>query len=232
MNEAQAKLILDKIVGQVFGYQNPLSLEQAQARFAFDVRLPQQTFDAETGVPVWVAALNDNKFRTMQSVQKDHGTNADLRDARQLDSIQDVIAAWNEVNVASANRQINSSDVAESDGVYNSQAVYRSVDVRKSNHILFSDGVDSCEYVVAGQTSKKSAYSIRVEDSKNVVSSFNVTWSNQISNSLFIQDCFDVQDCLFCAHIAGKQFCIANMQYSEAEYKRIKDIVVRWVLQS
>lgn len=232
MNDLEAKKILDQIVGQVFGYQNPLTLDAAMTRFAFDVRLPQQTYDIETGQPIWVAALNDNKYRTMKSVQKDHGTNEGLREPRQMNTIQDVVAAWNEVNVASANRQIGSSEVAESDGIYNSQFVYRSVDIRKSNHILFSDGIDACEYVVAGQTSKKCAYSIRVEDSKNVVSSFNVTWSNQVSNSLFIQDCFDVQDCLFCAHIAGKQFCIANMQYSEAEYKRIKDIVVRWALQS
>ena len=232
MSDADVKQILDTVVGQVFGYQNPLTLEQAMNRFAFDVRLPQQTFDVHTGKAVWVAALNDNKYRAMSSVQEKYGANEGLREPRKIETITDVLGAWQEVNVASANREINSQAVLESDGVYNSKNVYRSVDIRKSNNILFSDGVDTCEFVVAGQTSKKSAYTIRVEDSKNVIGSFNVNWSNQVKNSFFIQDCFDVQDCLFCAHLAGKQYCIANMQYTKDEYERIKDIVVRWILQS
>lgn len=231
MEASDAKAILDQVVGQVFGYQNPLTLEQAMQRFAFDVRLPQQTYDSVTNQPVWVAALGDNQYRDMAAVQREHA-GGEVRPMQPIRSMQDVLAAWSQINVASANRQIGSSHVAESDGVYNSKFVYRSVDIRKSNHILCSDGIDECEYVCAGQTSKKSAYSIRVEDSKRVVGSFEVTWSNKITNSLFIQDCYDLQDCLFCAHLAGKRFCIGNMQFEEAEYRRIKDLVVRWVLQS
>lgn len=37
MNAQEAKVIVDKIVGQVFGYQNPLTLEQFMQKFAFDV---------------------------------------------------------------------------------------------------------------------------------------------------------------------------------------------------
>ena len=42
MNAQEAKKILDEADGQVFGFQNPLSLEQAMEKFAFDIRLPQQ----------------------------------------------------------------------------------------------------------------------------------------------------------------------------------------------
>ena len=48
MNAEQAKDILDKVVGAVFGYQNPLSLEQAMQKFAFDLRLPQKVYDKNT----------------------------------------------------------------------------------------------------------------------------------------------------------------------------------------
>jgi len=41
-----------------------------------------------------------------------------------------------------------------------------------------------------------------------------------------------MQDSLFCTNIKGKRFCIANMQYDEAEYRQIRDIVARWVLTS
>jgi len=30
--------------------------------------------------------------------------------------------------------------------------------------------------------------------------------------------------------MSGKQFCIANMQFEEAEYRKLKDIIVRWIL--
>ncbi len=42
MDATKAKEIADKIVGQIFGFQNPYSLEQFINKFAFDVRLPQQ----------------------------------------------------------------------------------------------------------------------------------------------------------------------------------------------
>lgn len=37
-------------------------------------------------------------------------------------------------------------------------------------------------------------------------------------------------ECMFCSHITNKKFCIANMQFEEAEYRKIKDMVVRWML--
>ena len=48
--------------------------------------------------------------------------------------------------------------------------------------------------------------------------------------SLFIQDCFDLYECLFCAHIVHQKFCIANMQFEEAEYFAIKAQVIEWIL--
>lgn len=232
MNEAHAKTILDETVGQIFGYQNPLNLDQAMTRFAFDVRLPQQVFDSISGEPTWVAALGQGRYMTMDEVRRRLHSTDELRPHRDLQSIDQVLGVWDEINYASSERQIASTNVAECDGVYHSDMVYRSIDVRKSKNILFSDGVDDCDHVVAGQTSKKCAYSIRVEDSKNITASFNVVWSNKIKNSFFIQDCYDLEDCMFCAHLAGKRFCIANIQYNEADYRRIKDMVMRWALQS
>ncbi|MCA9342362.1 hypothetical protein KC945_03075, partial [Candidatus Saccharibacteria bacterium] len=62
--------------------------------------------------------------------------------------------------------------------------------------------------------------------------SFNVIWSNKIKNSFFIQDCFNLEDSIFCNQIANKRFCIANIQLEEDEYRRLKDKVIRWILQS
>ena len=232
MNEIIAKELLDKIVGQIFGYQNPLTLDQAMTKFAFDVRLPQEVFDASTGQPTWVASMNQSRFVSSEAVKKRLADGGDLQQHREMTSIDDVLTAWKDINYATSDRQIDSSDVAQSDGVYHSQYVYRSIDIRKSKNILFCDGVDSCDHVVAGQTSKTCQYTIRVEDSKNISSSFNVVWSNKITNSLFIQDCFDLDECMFCTHLAGKKFCIANIQYTEEEYRRIKKMIILWIFQS
>ena len=53
--------------------------------------------------------------------------------------------------------------------------------------------------------------------------SFNVNWSGKIT-IVFMQNSYDCMDCMFCSHMAGKRYCIANMQYSEEEYKQIKEM--------
>jgi len=45
-----------------------------------------------------------------------------------------------------------------------------------------------------------------------------------------MHDTGDMQDSMFCTNLKGKQFCIANMQFEEAEYRQLKDQVVRWIL--
>lgn len=233
MDQAQAKEILDKVVGAIFNYQNPLSLEQALEKFAFDLRLPQQVTDTITGKPTWALSVNPSQFVNIDTVREYGDAHNDwMIEKRPLNSIEDILMAWSETNYTSTDRVVESTNVAESDAIYNSENVYRSSDLRASKSVLFSEGGENLEYVVAGSRSNTCSYCIRVEDSQLCSNSFNVIWSAKVSNSLFVQDCFDIMDCMFCSHIAGKRFCIANMQYDEAEYMRIKDIVVRWVLSS
>lgn len=42
MDEVAAKELVDRIIGQIFGFQNPLTLEQVKEKFAFDIRLPHE----------------------------------------------------------------------------------------------------------------------------------------------------------------------------------------------
>lgn len=51
-------------------------------------------------------------------------------------------------------------------------------------------------------------------------------------NSLFIQDCYDLYECMFCSHIASKRYYIANMQFEEDEYYQIKESIMQWILNS
>lgn len=233
MNETQAKEILDKVVGAVFGYQNPLSLEQAREKFAFDLRLPQQVNDVVTGQATWAISVNPSQFINVDNVRKYGEQHNDwMLPKESLDTVEDVLAAWSKTNMTSTDRTIESVNVAESDGIYNSENIFRSSDLRNSKNVLFSEGGSDLEYVVAGSRSSTSSYCIRVEDSQLSSSSFNVIWSAKVTNSFFVQDCYDIMDCMFCSHIAGKRFCIANMQFTEEEYNDIKQKVIRWILTS
>jgi hypothetical protein len=235
MTPHQAKEILDKIVGQVFGYQNPLSLKDFMAKFAFDVRLPQEVTDAVDGKPTWAQSTNPTKFMRMSNARNVALGGASpetdfLRPKRPIDNIEDVMTAWNEINFTTTERYKDSLHVAESDNIYNSEKIYRSQDIHRSKNILFSDGVGDSEFIAAGQRSGRSTFCIRIEDSGECSNCFGVSWSAKLTNCLFMHDTADMQDSMFCTNIKGKRFCIANMQYDEAEYRRIREIVVRWIL--
>ena len=228
MSPEEAQKVLDKIIGQITGFQNPYSLEDFMQKFAFDIRLPMIAHDSFTGEQTWAQSLNPTKFVTMKnSFDRVDDWNVPKRD---LNGIEDILAAWNETNYTTTERMIESDHVGESDNIYNSEYIYRSQDVHFSKNTLFSDSARHLEYAAAVQRSSNVTYGVRVEDSADVSNSFSVTWSGKISNSLFINDCYDMYECMFCSHMRGKKFCIANMQFEEAEYMELKQKVIEWML--
>ncbi len=229
MNAAKAQEVVDKIVGQVFGVENPLSLDEFLDKFAFDLRLPRQVLDTKTNETTWAQSTNPTKFLKFPSVipgmeQKE------LLPKVPVSGLQDVLGAWSKVNYVYTEKQVSSSNVARSDNVYSSENVYRSQDVLRSKNVVFSDGAWDCEYVAANQRSNTSTFCIRLDDSKECSNSFGISWSEKITNSYFLHACGDVQDSMFCTNIDNKRFCIANMQFEEAEYNKIKQEVIRWIL--
>lgn len=232
MDATQAKEILDKVFGSVFGFANPFTLDEAFQRFAFDLRLPQQVFDATTGEPTWASSINPSRFITMSNARKRSDIDDFMIQKRPVSTIEDILLAWSETNLTTTERHIDGINMGESDNTTGCENVYRSSDVRNCKNIIFTESGNDLEYVVAGSRSKTSSYCIRVEDSQLTSNSFNVIWSAKVTNSFFIQDCYDVMDCMFCSHIAGKRFCIANMQFEEEEYNKIKQEVIRWIITS
>lgn len=232
MDNPKLKEILDKISGNVFGYKNPFTPEQFMQKFAFDVRLPKQTNDSTTGEITWAQSLASSRYITFDNIMKRSNEKEWLIDKRPLTNMQDILAAWQETNLMATERKMESLNVFECDNIYNSDTVFRSQDIHKSKNIAFSDGVFDSEYVAASQRSNSSTYCLRVEDSKECSNSFNIIWSGKVANSMFIQDSYDMFECLFCSHLTSKRFCIANMQFEEEEYFKIKKMVVEWILTS
>ena len=235
MTASEAQQVLDKVIGQVFGFQNPLNLEQFMQKFTFDIRLPQPVTDITDGSTTWAQSTNPTRFIKMKNARGIELAGASaatdfLRPKRPLNSIEDIMAAWNEINLTTTERYKDSLNVSESDNIYESENVYRSQDIHKSKNILFSDGVYRSELVIASQRSGDSTFCIRIEDSGNCTNCFNVSWSGNLTNCFFMHDTGDMQDSMFCTNMKGQQFCIANMKYEEAEYNQIKDIIARWIL--
>lgn len=235
MTQREAQEILDKIVGQVFGFKNPMSLDQFMQKFTFDVKLPQQVNDTYDGSLTWAQSTNPLKFMKMANARGIEIGGASqatdwLRPSRSLNDIDDIMAAWNEINFTTTERLNDCINVSESDNIEFSENIFRSQDIRRSKNIVLSDSLGGCEYMAASQRCRDSVFSIRVEDSGECSNCFSISWCGRITNSFFIHDASDMQDSMFCTNIMGKRFCIANMQYDETEYKRLRDIVARWIL--
>ena len=234
MTTEDAQKLLDKIIAQIFGYQNPFTLDQFLTKYAFDIRLPQKVQDSTTGQDTWASSINPTKFITKENTQK-FGPNGDgdwQLPKREINSLVDILEAWSETNITATERHVESINVSQSDAINYSENVYRSQDIHRSKNVLFCDSSMSIENSAAIQRSNTVSYSIRVDDSKNIDQSFAVKKKKKITKSFFIQDCFDMYECIFCSHISSKKYCIANMQFTEEEYFKHKDLVVKWILSN
>ena len=230
MNDNKAKEIIDTIVGQIFGYQNPYSLEQFAAKFAFDIRLTSEVFDYQTGESTWAQNTKSNKYVKFANLTG--SADDSLIPKEEINSIEDILRIWQKTNITGAERYLNSSDVAKSDAVYGSQLIYRSINIIESKNLAFCETVQNSEYCAAMQRSNNCVYSLRIDDSKQISKSFQVSWSDNISNSFFIKDSSNLSDCMFCSQIKGQRFCIANMQLEEAEYRKWEQVIKSWILSN
>lgn len=234
MTEIEAKQVLDNIVEQVFKIKNPLSLDQFRDKFAFDVKIPMRVYDSTTNEETWIRdATNSGKYMTFNNVLKHDAEQGDfMQPAISNPDINTLLLAWRKNNFTATEKYVESINIGKSDGINGCENVYMSLDYGNSKNVVFCDGGFSSEYVAACQRSNALSNCIRVEGSKEVSNSFEVIWSAKITNSMFINDCFDMYECIFCSHVTGKQFCIANMQFSEEEYFKLKPMIINWIFNN
>ena len=227
MDKKITKDIIEKTFLAIFGKVPKLSKEDILEKIAFDIKLPVMVNDSTTGEETWAESMNPTKFITQSNSEKRENW---MLEKRQINSIDDIISTWQEVNYTTTERNYNSINVFESDTVYSSENVVRSANCNESKNILFCDGCHHCEYNIGSQRSGNSSFCIRVDDSANCTNSYNVICSGKISNSLFIQDCSNLYECIFCSHISDKRYCIANMQFEKAEYFALKSEIIDWII--
>lgn len=230
MDTIQVKQAADYIFKEVFGIDNPFTLKQLQEKFAIDIPRPKKISSVMSGKEVWTFS-SDLNIASEEDIEKRFAEDEWMRSSRTLNSIEDVLRAWQEVNILTGEKYINSQEVAESDNIYNSSQVFHSVSIFDSKNIIFGYKLIDCSHMLASRDNSSSNLCIRAKDSIYCSSSFEVSWSNKVSNSMFVHDCFDVYECLFSSHLRSKKYCIANMQFEKEEYFRIKKMVIEWVMK-
>ncbi len=231
MNDKQSLETLNKIFINIFGKNNPFTLEEILNKFAFDIKLPQKVYDSMTSKETWAESVNPSKFITQSNMEKYDMQHGWLQKKKEINSLEDVLKYWKKINYTTTERIYDSENVSKSDTIYNSENIYRCLDCRSCKNTLFSDGCANSEFLIGCQRTAGSSFCMRVDDSGNCVNSYNVICSSKISNSYFIQDCKELDECMFCSHIGNKKYCISNMQFEKEEYFAIKKEIINWILR-
>ena len=232
MNDKLALEIINKIFNSIFDKNNSFSLEELLEKYAFDIKLPKQVNDSVTNEITWADSINSGKFITNKNMEIKDSKDGWMLPKREIKNLQELIDIWNSINLTTTERVYDSINVCKSDTIYSSENVYRCTDCSESKNIIYCDSCMNCNYTLASSRSSNCDFCIRTDDSKDCSNSYNVICSNKVKNSLFIQDCFDLYECMFCSHISTKKYCIANMQFEEEEYYEIKKIIIEWILNS
>ena len=222
---------MNKIFINIFGRENPYTLEEILSKFAFDIKLPQKVLDSMTNKETWAESINPNKFITQKNMELFDIQHGWLQKKKDIDSLENVLKYWKKINYTTTERIYDSENVHKSDTIYRSENVYRSLDCRECKNTIYCDGCANSEFIMGCQRTSGSNFCIRVDDSGECINSYNVICSSKISNSFFIQDCKDLDECMFCSHISNKKYCISNMQCEKEEYFTIKKEIINWILQ-
>ena len=232
MNEEMVLVTINKIFKNIFNLPNNLSIEEILNKFAFDIKLPKKVYDSITNEETWADSIHNGKFITLKNMEEKEKHKSWMLEKKEINNLEELLIYWNQINLTTTERVYNSINVSKSDTIYQCENIYHSTDCSTSKNLIFCDSCGNSEFLLASQRTGFSNFCIRCDDSKNCSNSYSVICSNKIINSFFIQDCFDLYECMFCSHIASKKYCIANMQFEKEEYFMIKKEIINWILSS
>lgn len=232
MNDLEAERVVNKIMNAVFKKDNSLTLEELKEKYAFDIKLPYPVKDSITSTITWASSPNSKKYITNKNMEIKEVKEGWMLPKKDIHNLNDLLEIWNSINFTTTERVYDSINISKSDTIYNCENLYHCNDCRELKNSIYCDSCGNSEYLLASQRSTSSFFSIRVDDSKDCSNSYNVICSSKIRNSLFIQDCYDLTECIFCSHISSKRYCIANMQFEEEEYFEIKKQIIEWIINS
>src|SRR3990167_7787670 len=135
MDQNNTAKIIDYVFTDVFGIKNPYSPEEFRNKFAADVPSVKELICNLSGKKTWGFVPKSEKVASQDAIAEQFGKDEWMKGKRKLESMDDVLTAWKEINYQTTEKYTNSIDVYESDAIYNSSNIFRSVMIFDSKNV-------------------------------------------------------------------------------------------------
>ncbi len=230
MDQNQAQIISNVIIKDIFGPNVSFTLEEIKKRFTSGIPLPEKLNCSISGEEVFLYDPQPSyKIISENSYTKIAESDGWIKPKKSIKNIEELLKHWEEINYMSGSKVISSKEVSESDSITSCSNIFGSTLISSSKNIILSHNNFNSNYLLCSRGNNSCNLGLRLFDSLYSSSSYEVRWSNKISKSMFINDCLDLYECLFCYGIRSKKYCIANMQFEKPEYDKIKEMVIDWI---
>jgi hypothetical protein len=230
MDTKEAKKIVDYVFNDVFGVENPLSLEETRDVLAYDIPLPEKVKSMTGNDYTWGIFDKNEKIMSFAENLEQSGKTDFMLPKKKLSSVSDILKEWEKLDYHVGGRYLDSKEVLESDGIYESSSIYRSSLQFGCQNMAYCYMNNNSKYLIASRDNSASVSGIRFNQNKYCSSGYDVIWSSKVSKSMYVRDSVDLYECLFCTSLKSKKYCIANMQFEKEEYLKIKKMVIDWTV--
>ncbi len=217
-----------KIITRVLGISEPKNVDDFIKTYLVDIKLPSKV-KSQFGPEGWTSVPGLSKYATQESVLSETSKHDWVYPSEDINSLKDLNKLIARADFMQSSRQYDSLNVKESDDVGKSENVYRSQNVIDSKNIFYCSWIWESEYLLGCTRSGNSTFCIGLVEGVNCSDSYRIYGSHKITKSMFIKSCYDMYECLFCSHMQHKKYCIANMQYDEETYFKLKKKIIGWL---
>ncbi|MFH0818980.1 MAG: hypothetical protein V1898_03230 [Patescibacteria group bacterium] len=111
---------------------------------------------------------------------------------------------------------------------------------KNCEYIFDADEMENCRHCYVGIRAKDSQYCVPADEAERCFNNMS-TWKSYnvncslgcwySSDILYSYNCMSCSNCLGCASLNKKKFCILNKQYSEYEYRKLEKIIIEKLKQ-
>lgn len=216
------------VIKRVFGDDFSVGVEEFVKLYLQDINLPEKVTSLFGG-DTWTSVPGLDKYAAQDSVLKQASEHDWIYPKEDIDSLETLNRLIGRSDFMQSSRSYDAINVKESDDVARSQNVFRSQNVVDSKNIYYCSWIWDSEYLLGCTRSGNSTFSIGLVEGVDCADSYRVYGSHKITKSMFIKSCYDMSECMFCSHMQHKRFCIANMQYTEEEYRKLKKKILSWL---
>lgn len=207
-----------------------LSLEDFEAEYCLDLALPLYGESLWGGHPVAMS----KPYRHAASQSQIEKRTDELQQTPPFSgsSVEELLNCAFSNLLFSGDNHYDSENVIQSDNVFKSREIFYSRAIHQSKKVVFSGDSIGLENAAACDSSGYSQFVIRAIDSINCSRCFDIYQSGKCSGCLFVSNCYNLHDCILCTNLRSKRYCIGNMQFTEANYRKLrKEIEVALVFE-